>query len=135
MEVAETDWMIMGMIHAYKIIQKTKEQDEECSLNDVDYPYLVELQRRDIEKPSLLSAEFPYVFQETNTSAHDNVHLGMMNVFTMLDEQKEEGKDLDTLDVSSLMQSLSCELENRDLVESYENFFVDVRREGLEELK
>ena len=135
MEVAETDWMIMGMIHAYKIIQKTKEQDEECSLNDVDYPYLVELQRRDIEKPSLLSAEFPYVFQERNTSAHDNVHLGMMNVFTMLDEQKEEGKDLDTLDVSSLMQSLSCELENRDLVESYENFFVDVRREGLEELK
>ena len=137
MEVAETDWMIMGMIHAYKIIQKTKEQDEECSLNDVDYPYLVELQRRDIEKPSLLSAEFPYVFQERNTSAHDNVHLGMMNVFTMLDEQKEEGKDLDTLDVSSLMQSLSCELENRDLVESYENIFVDVRREdlALEELK
>ena len=135
MEVAETDWMIMGMIHAYKIIQKTKEQDEECSLNDVDYPYLVELQRRDIEKPSLLSAEFPYVFQERNTSAHDNVHLGMMNVFTILDEKKEEGKDLDTLDVSSLMQSLSCELENRDLVESYENFFVDVRREGLEELK
>ena len=135
MEVVETDWMIMGMIHAYKIIQKTKEQDEECSLNDVDYPYLVELQRRDIEKPSLLSAEFPYVFQERNTSAHDNVHLGMMNVFTILDEKKEEGKDLDTLDVSSLMQSLSCELENRDLVESYENFFVDVRREGLEELK
>ena len=41
-EIDETDWMIMGMIHAYKIIEKTKESDEEYSLNEVDFPYLID---------------------------------------------------------------------------------------------
>jgi hypothetical protein len=137
MEVVTTDWMVMGMIHAYKIIQKASQAfDEEESLNDVDFPYLVELQRRDIENPSSLSAEFPYVFKEKNTSAHDNMHLGMMNVFNLLGEQKEKGGDMDGIDVPFLIESLSGELENADLLESYDDFFVDIeRREGLEELR
>ena len=137
MEVAETDWMIMGMIHAYKIIQKTKEQDEECSLNDVDYSYLVELQRRDIEKPSLLSSEFPYFFEESNTSAHDNVHLGMMNVFTMLGEHKENGEDLDKMNIPFLVESLTEELENGDLVKSYDDIFISIEKmaDGIQELR
>jgi len=137
MEVVTTDWMVMGMIHAYKIIQKASQAfDEEESLNDVDFPYLVELQRRDIENPSSLSAEFPYVFKEKNTSAHDNMHLGMMNVFNLLGEQKEKGGDMDGIDVPFLIEGLSGELENADLLESYDDFFVDIeRREGLEELR
>ena len=123
MEIDETDWMVMGMIHAYKILEKTKSQDEEHDLNDVDYLYLVELQRRDIEKPSLISAEFPYMFQERNSSAHDQVHLGMMNVFTMLDQSKKNGEDLNTLNVDYLTKSLVEELENESLAESYDQFF------------
>ena len=140
MEVATTDWMVMGMIHAYKIIQKVSENfevgNEEDSLNEVDFQYLVELQRRDIENPSSLSAEAPYVFKEENVLAHDNIHLGMMNVFNLLGEQKEKGADMDGIDVPFLIEGLSEELENGDLLESYDDFFVDVeRREGLEELR
>ena len=69
-------------------------------------------------------------------SAHDNVHLGMMNVFNLLGEQKEKGADMDDIDVPFLIEGLSGELENGDLIESYDDFFVDVeRREGLEELR
>ena len=62
MEVVTTDWMVMGMIHAYKILQKVSENfevgNEEDSLNEVDFQYLVELQRRDIENPSSLRKRF-----------------------------------------------------------------------------
>ena len=102
----------------------------------MNFPYLVELQRRDIENPSSLSAEFPYMFKEKNTSAEDNIHLGMMNVFNLLDEQKEKGADMDGIDVPFLIEGLSEELENGDLLESYNDFFVDIEeREGLEELR
>ena len=132
MEIDETDWMVMGMIHAYKILEKTKSQDEEHDLNDVDYLYLAELQRRDIEKPSLISAEFPYMFQERNSSAHDQVHLGMMNVFTMLEQRKKEDDDLNTLDVDFLINSLVEELEEEGLAESYDDFFqIVAEKEGL----
>ena len=69
-------------------------------------------------------------------SAHDNVHLGMMKVFNLLGAQKEKGADMDDIDVPFLIEGLSEELENGDLIESYDDFFVDVeRREGLEELR
>ena len=140
MEVVTTDWMVMGMIHAYKILQKVSENfevgNEEDSLNEVDFQYLAELQRRDIENPSSLSEEYPYVFKEENVAAHDNVHLGMMNVFTILGEKKEKGADMDDIDVPFLIEGLSEELENGDLIESYDDFFVGVeRRYGLEELR
>tara|TARA_Y100000588_G_C14265076_1_gene929466 strand:+ start:850 stop:1263 length:414 start_codon:yes stop_codon:yes gene_type:complete len=137
MEVKTTDWMVMGMIHAYKIIQKASKENEGCSLNDVDYSYLTELQRRDIEKPSLLSDEFPYFFEESNTSAHDNVHLGMMNVFTMLGKHKENGEDLDKMNVPFLVESLTEELENGDLVKSYDDIFVSIEKmaDGIQEFR
>ena len=50
-KIAQTDWMIMGMIHAYKIIQKTKDEfSGDSSLNDIDFQYLVEMQKRNSEK-------------------------------------------------------------------------------------
>ena len=43
---------------------------------------------------------------------------------------------MDDIDVPFLIEGLSGELENGDLIESYDDFFVDVeRREGLEELR
>ena len=142
MEVKTTDWMVMGMIHAYKILQKVSEnfevENEEDSLNEVDFQYLAELQRRDIENPSSLSEEYPYVFKEENVSAHDNVHLGMMNVFTILGEKKEEGMDMDDMNVPFLIEGLSEELENGDLVKSYDDFFVNFSEENgewMEELR
>jgi len=142
MEVKTTDWMVMGMIHAYKILQKVSENfevgNEEDSLNEVDFQYLAELQRRDIENPSSLSEECPYVFKEENVSAHDNVHLGMMNVFTILGEKKEEGMDMDDMNVPFLIEGLSEELENGDLVKSYDDFFVNFSEENgewIEELR
>ena len=123
MEVAETDWMIMGMIHAYKVLGKTRSDHEETDFNDVDYLYLAELQRRNIEKPALISAEFPYTFQERNSLPHDQICLGMMNVFTMLEQRKKEDDDLNTLDIDFLTNSLVEELEKEELAESYDDFF------------
>ena len=132
MEVVETDWMIMGMIHAYKVLGKTRSEREETDFNDVDYLYLAELQRRNIEKPALISAEFPYTFQERNSSAHDQICLGMMNVFTMLEQRKKEDDDLNTLDVDFLINSLVEELEEEGLAESYDDFFqIVAEKEGL----
>ena len=113
----------MGMIHAYKCLEKTKSDHEEHDFNDVDFLYLAELQRRNIEKPALISAEFPYTFQERNSLPHDQVCLGMMNVFTMLDQRKKEDDDLNTLDVDFLINSLVEELEEEGLAESYDDFF------------
>ena len=122
----------MGMIHAYKILNWTKLQSEGTDMNDVDYLYLVECQRRDIENPSLISAEFPYVFLERNSSAHDQICLGMMNVFTMLEQRKKEDDDLNTLDVDFLINSLVEELEEEGLAESYDDFFqIVAEKEGL----
>ena len=137
-KVTQTDWMIMGMIHAYKILGKTKdEQKDNANLNDVDYLYLTEMQKRNIENPSLLSAEFPYVFLEENSSAHDQVHLGMMNVFTMLDEQKVKGQDLNYLDVDYLVDSLTKEMDDSEIVSRYHELFQNVKNEqgNLEDLK
>ena len=68
--------MIMGMIHAYKIIEKTKESDEEYSLNEVDFPYLIEMQRRDIEKPDLLPKQDNGVIETTPILSNDEGNLG-----------------------------------------------------------
>ena len=136
-KVSQTDWMIMGMIHAYKILGKTKDEQDNANLNDVDYLYLTEMQKRNIENPSLLSTEFPYVFLEENDSAHDQVHLGMMNVFTMLDEQKTRGQDLNNIDVDYLVNSLSKEMNNVEIVSQYDELFRDTRDEedNLEDLR
>jgi len=78
-EISETDWMIMGMIHTYKVLDKTmKDKYGKHDMNDVDYVYLTEMQRRNIQNPTALSDEFPYVFLEINTSENDNVQIGMI---------------------------------------------------------
>ena len=132
MEIAETDWMIMGMIHAYKILGKVRSEQEETDFNDVDYLYLAELQRRNIEKPALISAEFPYTFQERNSSAHDQISLGMMNVFVLLNQQKQKGENLNDADFQFLEISLVSELSNPDLYLDYDDFFV--RSDKMEDL-
>ena len=114
----------MGMIHAYKILDKAMAEDKEANMNDVDYIYLTEMQRRNIHNPLELSAEFPYVFLEKISSAHEHVHLGMMNVFTLLDNQKQKGENLNDADFQFLETSLVSELSNPDIYLDYDNFFV-----------
>ena len=122
----------MGMIHAYKIIQTTKEQDPENDLNDVEYPYLVEMQKRSIMEPKYLSGEFPFAFTEENTSAHDNVNVGMMNVFHLLGEKKSDGICLNDIDCEYLVNSLIPELSNVQIYLDYDNYFiVDEKRKDL----
>ena len=132
MEIAETDWMIMGMIHAYKILGKVRSEQEETDFNDVDYLYLAELQRRNIEKSALIGTEFPYMFQERNSSAHDQISLGMMNVFVLLNQQKQKGENLNDADFQFLEISLVSELSNPDLYLDYDDFFV--RSDKMEDL-
>tara|TARA_Y100000817_G_scaffold58652_1_gene43495 strand:+ start:106 stop:477 length:372 start_codon:yes stop_codon:yes gene_type:complete len=122
----------MGMIHAYKIIQTTKEQDPENDLNEVDYSYLVEMQKRSILEPKHLSDKFPFVLTEENTSAHDNVNVGMMNVFHLLGERKSQGLCLNDIDCEYLVNSLIPELSNVQIYLDYDNYFiVDDQRKDL----
>ena len=139
-EIDETDWMIMGMIHAYKIIQKTKDEfSGDSSLNDIDFQYLVEMQKRNVENPEHLSEEYPYKFLVLNSSAHDNVHVGMMNVFFLLDEQKEKQRDLDGINTDFLIKNLVTELIDDSLYENYDSYFQERMENGndddLEDLK
>ena len=139
-EISETDWMIMGMIHTYKILDKTmKDKSAEHDMNDVDYVYLTEMQRRNIQNPTALSDEFPYVFLEINTSENDNVQIGMMNVFTLLDNQKKKGENLNTLDCEYLIDSLISVLQSPELVERYDDLLVQIKnrdnQDDLEDLK
>ena len=133
-KIAQTDWMIMGMIHVYKILDKTRQQDPNADLNDVDYDYLVDLQKRNIENPDSLSCAFPFVFEKVeNASPHDNVHLGMMNVFHLLDKC-QSCCNLNALDPKNLISSLVEELEDKDLYEHYDDLFIEVDS-SLESLK
>ena len=135
-EISETDWMILGMIHTYKILDKTmKDKHGQHDMNDVDYVYLTEMQRRNIQNPIALSDEFPYVFLEINTSENDNVQIGMMNVFTLLDKQKNKGENLNTLDCEFLINSLIEELESPELVERYDELFVRVDQKDEDDLE
>jgi hypothetical protein len=45
------DWMIMGMIHAFKILDEVRKTDND--LNDVDFEFLVEVQKRNLSNPKL----------------------------------------------------------------------------------
>lgn len=123
----------MGMIHAYKIIQKTKDDLDDGDLNDVDYKYLIEMQRRNVEHPKHLSEGFPFAFLEGNSSAHDNVYVGMMNVFFLLDEQKEKSQNLNTIDTDFLVQNLVTELFEPSLYDGYDEYFKEVKEHGGEE--
>ena len=122
----------MGMIHAYKCLEKTKSDHEEHDFNDVDFLYLAELQRRNIEKSASITVEFPYMFQERNSSAHDQISLGMMNVFVLLNQQKQKGENLNDADFQFLEISLVSELSNPDLYLDYDDFFV--RSDKMEDL-
>jgi len=123
--ISSTDWMIMGMIHVYKILAKTREQDSDADLNDVDYEYLVEIQKRNIENPSLLTSTFPFVFEKgENVSSHDNVHSGMMNVFHILGETKLSC-NLNKMNTEYLITGLVEELEDKELYGHYNDLFVE----------
>ncbi len=50
--ISEEDWLILGMIHACRSLSVVK--DEQGSINDVDFEYLIEIQRRNLSDPSLL---------------------------------------------------------------------------------
>ena len=50
--ISEEDWLILGMIHAFRSLSVVK--DEQGSINDVDFEYLIEIQRRNLSDPSLL---------------------------------------------------------------------------------
>ncbi len=134
-EIDETYWMIMGMIHAYKIIQKTKDDLDEGDLNDVDYQYLIEMQKRNIEHPKYLSEGFPFKFLEGSASAHDNVHVGMINVFFLLDEQKEKNHDINTIDTDFLIKNLVAELFEPSLYDGYDEYFQERKEYGDEDLE
>ena len=43
-DITEEDWLILGMIHAFRSLSIVKEQDGD--INEVDFEHLIEIQKR-----------------------------------------------------------------------------------------
>ena len=49
--MTEEDWLILGMIHAFRSLSIVREQDGD--INDVDFEHLIEIQKRNLSDPHL----------------------------------------------------------------------------------
>ena len=125
----------MGQLQAWKILQRTTEKginsdDFFVDLNDVKYDHLAERAKRDIENPNFLSlfdkhrdlSMRNYLAGKMGLSAHDNVTLGMINVWNMLELAKQEA-DLNPINISQQIRECVDELEDKTALDEYDSVF------------
>ena len=58
-EITEEDWLILGMIHAFRSLSIVKEQDGD--INEVDFEHLIEIQKRNLSDPNLAEIYHKFV--------------------------------------------------------------------------
>ena len=58
-EVTSEDFIIFGMIHAFRIIDEVKKSKTCNNLNDVNFEFLIEVQKRNLSNPDLI-----YLYQK-----------------------------------------------------------------------
>ena len=51
------DWMILGMVRAFRAMNKVKNSKTENNLNDVNFEFLIEVQKRNLSNPQLIDLE------------------------------------------------------------------------------
>ena len=65
--MTEEDWLILGMIHAFRSLSIVREQ--EGSINDVDFVCLIEIQKRNLSDPDLADIYHKFIVNmEENSS-------------------------------------------------------------------
>ena len=55
----DEDWLILGMIHAFRSLSIVREQ--EGSINDVDFGKIIEIQKRNLSDPNLAEIYHKFV--------------------------------------------------------------------------
>tara|TARA_Y100000817_G_C16726054_1_gene485788 strand:- start:557 stop:769 length:213 start_codon:yes stop_codon:yes gene_type:complete len=64
--MTDEDWLILGMIHAFRSLSIVREQ--EGSINDVDFEYLIEIQKRNLSDPYLADSYHKFVINVKENS-------------------------------------------------------------------
>ena len=57
--MTEEDWLILGMIHAFRSLSIVRKQGR--SINNVDFEYLIEIQKRNLSDPNLAEIYHKFV--------------------------------------------------------------------------
>lgn len=47
------DWVTMGVIHAFKVMKAVQTDADVGHIDEIDFDYLIDIQRRNLENPSL----------------------------------------------------------------------------------
>tara|TARA_Y100000748_G_scaffold284302_1_gene265983 strand:- start:466 stop:678 length:213 start_codon:yes stop_codon:yes gene_type:complete len=55
----DEDWLLLGMIHAFRSLSIVREQDGD--INNVDFEHLIEIQKRNLSDPNLADAYHKFV--------------------------------------------------------------------------
>ena len=63
----EEDWLILGMIHAFRSLSIVRKQGR--SINNVDFEYLIEIQKRNLSDPNLADAYHKFVVNVQENSS------------------------------------------------------------------
>ena len=51
------DWIILGMVRAFRAMNNAKNSKTENNLNDVNFEFLIEVQKRNLSNPKLIDLE------------------------------------------------------------------------------
>jgi len=69
--MTEEDWLILGMIHAFRSLSIVREQ--EGSINDVDFVHLIEIQKRNLSDPDLADIYHKFVINMEENSSREEM--------------------------------------------------------------
>jgi len=69
--MTEEDWLILGMIHAFRSLSIVREQDGD--INDVDFEHLIEIQKRNLSDPDLAVIYHKFVINMEENSSREEM--------------------------------------------------------------
>tara|TARA_Y100000996_G_C22228285_1_gene522553 strand:- start:300 stop:512 length:213 start_codon:yes stop_codon:yes gene_type:complete len=69
--MTEEDWLILGMIHAFRSLSIVREQ--EGSINDVDFGKIIEIQKRNLSDPDLADIYHKFVINMEENSSREEM--------------------------------------------------------------
>ena len=63
----DEDWVLLGMIHAFRSLSIVRKQGR--SINNVDFEYLIEIQKRNLSDPNLAEIYHKFVVNVQENSS------------------------------------------------------------------
>ena len=63
----DEDWLLLGMIHAFRSLSIVRKQGR--SINNVDFEYLIEIQKRNLSDPHLADSYQKFIVNMQENSS------------------------------------------------------------------